>query len=96
MAMSSCHPAIACRPAAARAGSLRPPFDWPGRTALAALRRWFAAARLRRGAIRELRRLSDGQLCDIGIGRCEIDEVVDELLARGRLPRAGDRSLRGF
>ena len=89
-AMSPCYPPAACSPAAVRANRLHPPLAWPGRTGLAAVGRWFAAARLRRGAIRELHRLSDGQLRDIGIARREIDEVVDGLLARGRARRGGD------
>jgi uncharacterized protein YjiS (DUF1127 family) len=57
---------------------------WPGRASVAALRRLFAEGRRRRAAIRELQRVSDDQLRDIGIARGEIEEIVDTLMARGR------------
>ncbi len=38
--------------------------------------------RRRRGAIRDLRRMSDLQLTDIGIERHRISEVVDGLMAK--------------
>ena len=84
--MSSCHPAATCSAAPARA-TLQ--LIWPGRAWFASARRWFAEGRRRRAAIRELQRVSDGQLRDIGIARDEIEEVVDALMARGRA-RRGD------
>jgi uncharacterized protein YjiS (DUF1127 family) len=78
-AMSTCHPPAACSPAPARASL---PLGWPGRTSFTALRRWFSEGRRRRAAIRELQRVSDGQLRDIGIARDEIEEVIDALLTR--------------
>ena len=52
---------------------------------------WLAAARerlarpwRRRAAIRELVRLGDGALRDIGIERGEIEDVVDELMRTRR------------
>jgi uncharacterized protein YjiS (DUF1127 family) len=89
-AMSSCHPPAACRPAPARATL---PLIWPGRAWFARARGWFAEGRRRRAAIRELQRVSDGQLRDIGIARDAIEEVVDTLMARGRARR--HQSLRG-
>jgi uncharacterized protein YjiS (DUF1127 family) len=78
-AISSCPPPAVCRPAPARASL---PLAWPEWRSFAALRRWFAEGRRRRCVIRELQRVSDGQLRDIGIARGEIEEVVDTLLAR--------------
>jgi len=63
------------------------PLAWPGRASVAAVCRWFADGRRRRAAIRELRRVSDDQLRDIGIARGEIEEVVDMLMARGQAQR---------
>lgn len=42
----------------------------------------FDRAQSRRAAIRELSRLSDGQLADIGISRGQIREVVDGLMRK--------------
>jgi uncharacterized protein YjiS (DUF1127 family) len=39
---------------------------------------------LRRAAINELRRVSARELRDVGIEPCEIDELVDGMLAKGR------------
>jgi len=88
-AMSTCHPPAACSPAPTRVSL---PLAWPGRAWFAAARRWFAEGRRRRAAIRELQRVSDGQLRDIGIARDEIEEVVDALMARGRAQRVDGRS----
>ena len=46
--------------------------------------RWFQYEWRGNLAIRELNRLSDHQLNDIGIKRSDIDPVVDELLKRVR------------
>ena len=47
---------------------------------------WIARARARGRTIRELRRLPDNILADIGIQRWEIEDVVDGMLA----PRGGE------
>ena len=50
---------------------------------------WIAQARSRGRTIRQLRRLPDNILADIGIQRWEIADVVDGMLApRGRAPKA--------
>jgi uncharacterized protein YjiS (DUF1127 family) len=79
-ALSTCHPPAACSAAPARASQ---PLTWPGRAWFASARRWLAEGRRRRAAIRELQRMSDDQLRDIGIARDAIEEVVDTLMARG-------------
>ncbi len=52
------------------------------------------AARTRRRSIRELDRLSDPLLADIGLHRGEIVSVVDEVIAGGT-PRRSERVVRG-
>ncbi len=52
------------------------------------------AARARRSSIRELDRLSDHMLADIGLHRGEIVSVVDALIAGGT-PRLSERVVRG-
>jgi uncharacterized protein YjiS (DUF1127 family) len=51
---------------------------------LRALRRRVAEPWLRRAAIRELRRVGARELRDAGIEPYEIDELVDDMLARRR------------
>ena len=48
--------------------------------AIAAVGKWFVRRSRRAGAIRELSRLSDHMLKDIGVHRGEIREVVEALL----------------
>ncbi len=52
------------------------------------------AARTRRRSIRELDRLSDRMLADIGLYRGGVVSVVDELIAGGT-PRRSERVVRG-
>ena len=52
------------------------------------------ANRARRRAIRELDKLSDRNLADIGLHRGEIVSVVDEVIAGGT-PRRSERVVRG-
>ena len=52
------------------------------------------ANRARRRAIRELDKLSDRMLADIGLHRGEIVSVVDEVIAGGT-PRRSERVVRG-
>jgi hypothetical protein len=49
----------------------------------------YRAARLRRRSIRELDRLSDRTLADIGLHRSEIVSVVNELVAGGTRANRG-------
>ena len=77
-----------CAPSDARA---RPAARPSGRSAWGYVA-WLAAAvdrlarlRRRRAAIQDLHRLGDRALRDIGIGRGEIDAIVDEMM-EGRQP----------
>jgi uncharacterized protein YjiS (DUF1127 family) len=54
------------------------------RRLVAALLRWLKAGHKRRLARRQLREMSDWQLKDIGIGRCEIEHWVQLSPPRGR------------
>jgi len=84
MSHATCHaaPPPACTPAGERRSA---PYGLPAHHHIA----WLAAAfdRLarpwrRRESIRELHRLSDRELRDIGIARGEIEGVVNELMTR--------------
>ena len=51
---------------------------------LRVINREFSEPRLRRIAVKELQRLGDRQLQDIGVERHEIEALVDDMLARRR------------
>ena len=78
-----------CAPPDARApGRVRPATRTSGLPAWSYVA-WLAAAvhrlarpRRRRAAIRDLHRLGDRELRDIGIDRGEIDSIVDEMMER--------------
>jgi uncharacterized protein YjiS (DUF1127 family) len=85
MSQATCHaaPPPACaavraRPAAQAGLPARPAITWFGAALDRIARPW-----RRRAAIRELHRLSDRELSDIGVERGEVEAVVDELM-RGR------------
>jgi uncharacterized protein YjiS (DUF1127 family) len=59
---------------------------WGYVTRLAAAVARFARPRRRRAAIRDLHRLGDRALRDIGIGRGEIDAIVDEMMGMSSEP----------
>jgi uncharacterized protein YjiS (DUF1127 family) len=73
-------PLQACAPAAGRASARNALPAQRDVTGFAAALDRLACPWRRRAAIRELDRLSDRELRDIGIDRGEIDAVVDELM----------------
>jgi uncharacterized protein YjiS (DUF1127 family) len=75
-ATSRCTVAGAC-PAATRAPGFE--FEWT-----AAAVRWAADRWNRIHAVRELNRLGDRHLRDIGIVRGDIEAIVDEMISRRR------------
>jgi uncharacterized protein YjiS (DUF1127 family) len=92
MSQATC---LGAPPSARAPGRLRPATRTPGLPARGYVA-WLAAAidrltlhRRRRAAIRDLHRLCDCDLRDIGIERGEIDAIVDEMMEIRRHARRG-------
>jgi uncharacterized protein YjiS (DUF1127 family) len=74
--------AFTCRPSGPRPIAVSA--GWPARAFLVAAIRWIIREWRRAAAIRELSRLDDRLLLDMGIERHTIDEAVDALLEMER------------
>jgi uncharacterized protein YjiS (DUF1127 family) len=86
MSQATCHaaPLRACTPAVGRARARNALPAQRDLTGFAAALDRLARLWRRRAAIRELDRLSDRELRDIGIERGDVEAVVDELMTSSR------------